>query len=66
MASVDIVNADSRIELRDEINKRIANKEIMDIKFCVTPDIHSSMGGGSYSSGANYYAMIIYKNWGKG
>lgn len=66
MASVDIVKADSSIELRDEINKRIANKEVTDIKFCVNANIHSSMGGGSYSSGANYYAMIIYKNWGKG
>lgn len=60
MVSVDIVNADSRIELRDEINRRIAGKAVMDIKFCVNADIHSSMGGGSYSSGANYYAMIIY------
>ena len=62
MASVYIVNANSRLELEELINKRIANEEIMDIKFCVNADIHSSMGGGSYSSGANYYAMIIYKN----
>ena len=60
MVSVDIVNADSRIELRDEINRRIAGRTVKDIKFCVNADIHSSMGGGSYSSGANYYAMIIY------
>ena len=60
MASVNIVNAGSRLELEELINMRIANEEIMDIKFCVNADIHSSMGGGSYSSGANYYAMIIY------
>ena len=62
MASVNIVNAGSRLELEEIINRRIANEEVMDIKFCVNADIHSSMGGGSYSSGANYYAMIIYKN----
>lgn len=60
MASVNIVNAGSRLELEEIINRRIANEEVMDIKFCVNADIHSSMGGGSYSSGANYYAMIIY------
>ena len=65
MASVDIVKSDSSIELRDEINKRIANKEVTDIKFCVNAKIHSPMGGGSYSNGEEYYAMIIYKNWGK-
>lgn len=64
MASVDIVKADSSIELRDEINRRIANKEVTDIKFCVTPIIKTSYGA-SYSEGAEYYAMIIYKNWGK-
>ena len=60
MSSVNIVNAGSRLELEDIINRRIANEEVMDIKFCVNADIHSSMGGGSYSNGANYYAMIIY------
>ena len=64
MASVDIVKADSSIELRDEINKRIANKEVTDIKFCVTPIIKTRYGA-THSEGAEYYAMIIYKNWGK-
>lgn len=62
MASVDIVKSDSSIELGHEVNERIAGKAVKDIKFCVNANIHSSMGGGSYSSGEEYYAMIIYEN----
>ena len=65
MASVEIVNADSRLELEKIINRRIANKEVTDIKFCVTPIIKTRYGA-THSEGAEYYAMIIYKNWGKG
>jgi len=58
--SVEIVESDDRYELQNKINRLINGRTVKDIKFCVNPDIHAGFSA-SYSSGANYYAMIIFE-----
>lgn len=58
--SVRIVQSNNLFDLENEINEIIGLRNAKDIKFCVNEEIHSSMGGGAYSSGAKYYAMIIF------
>lgn len=57
---VAIVQSESRYDFEKMVNEKVSRRNVKDIKFCVNADIHSSMGGGSYSSGETYYAMIIY------
>ena len=57
---VVIIQSESRHDFEKMVNSKVHLRNVKDIKFCVNADIHSSMCGGSYSSGETYYAMIIY------
>lgn len=57
---VVIIQSESRYDFEKMVNEKVHLRNVKDIKFCVNADIHSSMGGGSYSSGETYYAMIMY------
>ena len=57
--NVCIIEEESCIRFENNINRACRNKNVLDIKFAVTPETHSS-GFGSYSAGEKYYAMIIY------
>jgi hypothetical protein len=62
MLVVKVVEGDSKKDFEFEVAKILERAaEIVSIQFSVTPDIHSSMGGGAYSSGETYYALLIYK-----
>lgn len=59
---IEIIEKDNKWDFEREVKDAIENRSVIDIKFAVTPDIHSSSGfGGSYSSGETYYAMIIFE-----
>ena len=59
---IKIIKNDNKYDFEERVNNAIYEEMIQDIKFSVTPDIHNSGLGGSYSSGEMYYAMIIYAN----
>ena len=62
MLVIKIVEGDSKKDFEFEVAKILERAaEIVNIQFAVTPDIHSSIGGGAYSSGETYYALLIYK-----
>ena len=61
MNSVEIIEENSKYDFERKVNRAIEHKDIRDIKFAVTPEIHSTGIGGSYSSGEKYYAMIIFE-----
>lgn len=56
---VKIIRAETAWEFQSEIDKCIKNRVVKDIKFCVNPVIKGSYGS-SYSSGSDYYAMVIF------
>lgn len=61
MSKIKIITEDNKNDFEEEVEYALRRKEVADIKFAVTPNIHSTGLGGSYSSGETYYAMIIYK-----
>ena len=62
MLIVKIVEGDSKKDFEFEVAKILERAaEIVNIQFSVTPNIHSNMSGGAYSSGETYYALLIYK-----
>ena len=61
MSSVEIIEENNKWDFEKEVKRAIKHRTVIDIKFAVTPDIHSTGFGVSYSSGEKYYAMIIFK-----
>ena len=61
MSNVEIIEENNSYDFEREVNRAIEHKNVRDIKFAVTPDIHSTGFGGAYSSGEKYYAMVIYE-----
>ena len=61
MSNIQIIEENSKWDFEKEVKKAIEHRAVIDIKFTVTPDIHSTGFGGSYSSGEKYYAMIIFE-----
>lgn len=59
--NIEIIENDNKWEFEDEVKEALRNRSVIDIKFAVTPDVHSTGFGGSYSSGETYYAMIIFE-----
>lgn len=58
--SIEIIENDNKWDFEEEVQRAIKNRGVIDIKFAVTSDVHST-GFGSYSSGETYYAMIIFE-----
>ena len=61
MSSVEIIEENNKWDFEKEVVRAIEHRAVIDIKFAVTPEIHSTGMGGSYSSGEKYYAMIIFE-----
>lgn len=61
MSSVEIIEENNKWNFKKEVKRAIEHRVVIDIKFAVTPEIHSTGFGGSYSSGEKYYAMIIFE-----
>ena len=61
MSSVEIIEENNKWNFKKEVKRAIEHRAVIDIKFAVTPEIHSTGIGGSYSSGEKYYAMIIFE-----
>ena len=61
MSNVEIIKENNKWDFEKKISKAIGHKKVVDIKFAVIPEIHSTGFGGSYSSGEKYYAMIIFE-----
>ena len=61
MSSVEIIEENNKWDFEKEVKRTIEHRAVIDIKFAVTPEIHSTGIGGSYSSGEKYYAMIIFE-----
>lgn len=61
MSSVEIIEENNKWNFKKEVKRAIEHRAVIDIKFAVTPEIHSTGFGGSYSSGEKYYAMIIFE-----
>ena len=61
MSNVEIIEENNKWDFEKEVARAIEHRTVIDIKFAVTPDIHSGSFGGSYSSGEKYYAMIIFE-----
>lgn len=61
MSSVEIIEENNKWDFEKEVKRAIKYRAVIDIKFAVTPEIHSTGMGGSYSSGEKYYAMIIFE-----
>lgn len=59
--NIEIIEENSKYDFEDSVKEAIRHRAVLDIKFSVTPDIHSTGLGGSYTSGEKYYAMIIYE-----
>ncbi len=60
--NIEIIEENNKYDFERLVAKAIENRAVADIKFAVTPDIHSSSGfGGSYSAGETYYAMIMFE-----
>ena len=59
--NIEIVETEDRWEFEEEIKRITRNRSVIDIKFAVTPNVHSTGLGGSYSAGEKYYAMIIFE-----
>lgn len=66
---IEIIEENNRFDFTEKLESFINDDyyEIKDIKFAVTPRIHSGISS-SYSSGERYYAMIMYekriRKWG--
>lgn len=58
--NIEIVETEDRWEFEEEIKRITRNRSVIDIKFAVTPNIHSTGLGSSYSAGERYYAMVIF------
>ena len=62
MRFVKVIESESRIEFEGKITEIIQRaKQLPQIYFSAIPDIHSGSFGGAYSSGAVYYALVIYE-----
>ena len=61
MSNVEIIEENNKWDFEKEVKRATENRAVIDIKFAVTPEIHSTGLGGSYSSGEKYYAMIIFE-----
>ena len=61
MSSVEIIEENNKWNFKKEVKRAIEHRAVIDIKFAVTPEIHSTGFGGSYSSGEKYYAMINFE-----
>ena len=61
MSNVEIIEENNSYDFEKEVKRAIEHRAVIDIKFAVTPEIHSTGMGGSYSSGEKYYAMIIFE-----
>lgn len=61
MSNIKIIEENNKWDFEREVKNAIKHRSVIDIKFAVTPDIHSTGFGGSYSSGEKYYAMIIFE-----
>ena len=61
MRSFAIIEENNKWDFEKEVKRAIEHRAVIDIKFAVTPEIHSTGMGGSYSSGEKYYAMIIFE-----
>lgn len=59
--NIEIIENDSKWDFEREVSKAIEGRSVLDIKFAVTPNIHSGSFAGAYSSGETYYAMIIFE-----
>lgn len=60
---VRIIESNNKYDFELEINKMLyQGSKVQDIKFSVAPDIHSDSFVSPYSSGAIYYAMIMYED----
>lgn len=61
MSNIEIIEDNNKWDFERKVNRATEHKNVVDIKFAVTPDIHSTGFGGAYSSGEKYYAMVIYE-----
>ncbi len=59
--NVEVIESEDRIEFQEKVARALEYRSVVDIKFAVTPDVHSTGIGGSYSAGETYYAMIIFE-----
>ena len=62
MIKVEIIKNDDEFDFANELENFMANNNVIDIKFAVTPIINGSLGS-SYSNGEIYYAMIRYNSY---
>ena len=61
MSNIEIIEENNKWEFERKVKRAVEYRNVKDIKFTVTPDIHSTGFGGAYSSGEKYYAMVIYE-----
>lgn len=59
--NIKIIESESKMDFEEKIEEATKDRNVVDIKFIVNPEIHSSTFGGSYSAGEKYYAMIIFE-----
>ena len=59
--NIKIIESESKMDFEEKIEEATKDMNVVDIKFIVNPEIHSSAFGGSYSAGEKYYAMIIFE-----
>lgn len=59
--NIEIIEKDSKWDFEEEVAKAVEGRAVIDIKFAVTPNVHSGSFGGAYSAGETYYAMIIFE-----
>lgn len=59
--NIEIIENNSKWDFEREVSKTIEGRSVLDIKFAVTPNVHSGSFGGAYSAGETYYAMIIFE-----
>ena len=60
---VEVLEADTVIELENKINRKIAGEVVKDIKFCINPNIETGYAGMMVGDGVKYCAMIIYEGF---
>lgn len=62
MIRTQIIKSESEREFENELSTLLNRvSSIISIHFNATPEIHSGIGGGAYSSGETYYALVVYK-----
>ena len=60
---VEVIEADTVIELENKISRKIEGEVVKDIKFCINPNIETGYAGMLTGDGAKYCAMIIYEGY---